>query len=59
MEEMKNAHRFLSENLKERHYSGDKGIDGSIILKRILKKWRMRVLTKFIWLRTGSSDERL
>jgi hypothetical protein len=36
-------------------YLGDKVVDGRILLKWILKKQDMRMWTRFIWHRTGSS----
>jgi hypothetical protein len=33
----------------------DLGIYGRIILKRILKKWYVRIRIRYIWLRIGSS----
>jgi hypothetical protein len=32
----------------------DPGLDGRIILYWILRKWDVRVLTAFIWLRIGT-----
>jgi hypothetical protein len=48
--EMKNAYKILIRNLKERDRLGDVGVDGRIILQRILKKQVMRVWTGLIWL---------
>jgi hypothetical protein len=33
---------------------GRSGIDGRVILKRILKTWDAEPWTEFIWLRTGT-----
>jgi hypothetical protein len=44
------------ENLKERGNQEDLGLDGKIILQRILKKWDRRECAAVIWLRTGTSD---
>jgi hypothetical protein len=37
----------------------DAGVDGRIILKRILEKWVEKALTESIWLRIGTSGELL
>jgi hypothetical protein len=42
---------FRWENLRERDHWGDPGVDGRIIIKRILKKWDVGVWTGLIWLR--------
>jgi hypothetical protein len=34
---------------------GDIGVDGNIILKYILKKYRMRVWSEFYWLNAGNT----
>jgi hypothetical protein len=39
------------ENLKGRDHLGDLGVDGKIILKRILGKQDVRMWTAFIWLK--------
>jgi len=50
-----NAYKILSENLKGKDHFGDRGADGRIILKFILKKQHMGVWTGFIWLRIATS----
>jgi hypothetical protein len=45
--------KFLSEGLKGKDYLEGVGVDGRIILKRILKN------DGFIWLRTGPSGRLL
>jgi len=37
-------------NLKERYHVEDLGVDGRIILNRILKDWNRRAWPGFIWL---------
>jgi hypothetical protein len=44
---------LLSENLKGMDHSKDLGIDGRIILERILEKQGRKLWTGFMWLRTG------
>jgi hypothetical protein len=34
----------------------DMDINERIILKRFLKKWVLKMMTRFIWLRTGTID---
>jgi hypothetical protein len=46
---------FLSDNLKRRNHSEDTGVDGRIILERILSKQIEKTWTGCIWLRIGSS----
>jgi hypothetical protein len=36
---VRDAYRVLVGNPRERDHSEDQGIDGRVILKRILKKW--------------------
>jgi hypothetical protein len=42
---------FWWENLRERDQWGDPGVDGRIILRRILRKWDVGVWTGLSWLR--------
>jgi hypothetical protein len=57
MEEVRNAYKILSDNLKERDHSEDLGIDAKIILEWILGEEGGRVWTGCIWIRTGTSGE--
>ena len=45
---------FLWENLRERDHLGDPGIDVTIILRWIFRKWDRGAWTAFIWLRKGT-----
>jgi hypothetical protein len=54
MGEKTNEYRVLLENLTERDCLYDLGIDGSIILELILKKYVGRAWN---WLRTKTNDE--
>ena len=49
MEERKGLYRVLVGNMRERDHLEDLGVDGSIILKWILKKWDGEARTGFIW----------
>jgi hypothetical protein len=49
--------KFLSQNQKVRDYFVGLVLAGRMILKRILGKQGVRVLTGFMWLMTGSSGE--
>ena len=41
-------------DLRERNHFEDLGVDGSIVLKWILKKWDGEAWTGLIWLRRGT-----
>jgi len=41
-------------NLRERDHSGDPGVDGSIILRWIFRKWDVGVWTGSSWLTIGT-----
>jgi hypothetical protein len=41
-------------NLKERDHLNDEGVDGRIILRWIIRKWDVGVLTGSSWLRKGT-----
>jgi hypothetical protein len=44
------VHRVFVGNMKER----DQGIDGRIMLRRIFRKWHIRIWTASSWLRIGT-----
>jgi len=46
---------FLYKDLKEGDHFEDTGVDGSIILKCIFKKWEWREWTGLSWFCTGVS----
>ena len=50
---------FGGRNLRERDHLGDPGVDGSIILRWILRKWEGVVGTGWSWLRIGTGGGRL
>jgi hypothetical protein len=45
---------FWWKNLRERDHLGDRGVDGRIILRWIVRMWVMVVWTGSIWLRIGT-----
>jgi hypothetical protein len=49
--------KFWQGSLEERDYFEDLGVDGRIILKRILKNWNVEECTEFIWLRLGKRGD--
>jgi hypothetical protein len=50
---------FGGGDLIERDHLEDLGIDGSIILKWIFKKWDRKAWTGLLWLRTGTGGRHL
>jgi len=46
-------------NLRERDHLGDPGVDGRIILRRIVRKCDVEVWTEQSWLRIGTGGEHL
>ena len=40
--------------MRERYHLEDPGVDGRIILRRIYRKWDVRVWTESSWLRIGT-----
>jgi hypothetical protein len=50
---------FWCGNLREGDHWGDSGVDGRIILRRILGKWDVGVWTGLGWLRIGTGGGRL
>jgi len=53
MGERRGVYRFWWGNLRERDDLGDPGVNGSIILRRIFRKWSVGVWTGSNWLRIG------
>jgi hypothetical protein len=49
-------YRVLVENLRESDHSEDPGLDGSIILRWIFRKWDVGIWTGLIWLRNDTGD---
>jgi len=47
---------FWWANLRERDYSGDTGVDGSMILRWLFRKWDEEVWTGSSWLRIGTGS---
>jgi hypothetical protein len=47
--------KFYSKHLKGRDHSEEVGVDGNIILERILGNWGAKVWTGCIWFRIGTS----
>jgi hypothetical protein len=56
MGKMRNACILWFENPEGRGHLENKGVDGRIILERILWKWGGMVWTLCIWYRIGTSD---
>jgi hypothetical protein len=50
---------FWWENLKERDYLRDPGVDGKIILRWIFRKWDVGIWTGSSWLRIGTGGGHL
>jgi hypothetical protein len=46
-------------NLREKDHLGDSGIDGTIILRWIFRKWDVGVWTGSSWLMRGTGDGHL
>jgi len=57
--EEKHIQIFCGGNLKERDHLGDPGVDGSIIIIWIFRKWDVGVWTGSIWLRIGTGGGHL
>jgi len=54
MGERRGVDRVLVGKPEERAHLGDQGVDGRKILRWILKKWHVGVLTGSIWLRVAT-----
>jgi len=52
------TYKILVENLKWRDNLEDLGVNGRMILRRILKEEAARMWTGFIWLKKGYSSEK-
>jgi len=50
---------FWWENLRERDYLEDTGVDGRIILRWIFRKWNVGTWTESIWLMIGTGGGHL
>ena len=48
------AYRILVGKPEGRNHLEDPGVDGRIILRRIIRKWDVGVWTGLIWLRLGT-----
>jgi hypothetical protein len=59
MGENRGVYRVWWGNMRERHILRDPGIDGSIILRWIFRKWDVGVWTGSNWLRIGTGSGRL
>jgi len=53
--EKRNAYRVLVGNMKERANLEDLSVDGTVILKCVLKEHNGMAWSGFIWLKTGKS----
>jgi hypothetical protein len=53
------VYRVLVGNLRERDLWGNPGLDGSIILRWIFRKWDVGVWTESSWPRIGTGGEHL
>ena len=54
MEEGRGVHKVLVGKPKGKRPLGDQDVDGSIILRWILRKWEGVVGTRWSWLRIGT-----
>jgi hypothetical protein len=59
MGERRSLYRVLVRSLRERDHLEDPGIDGSIILRRALRKWDVGLWTGSSWLRIGTGGGHL
>ena len=59
MGERRGVYRVWWGNLRERYHLGDPGLDGKIIIRLILRKWRVGKWTVSKLLRIGTGGEHL
>jgi hypothetical protein len=59
MGEGRGVYRVLVENLRERDHCGDLGVDGMMELRRIFRKWDVRLWTGLSWLKIETGDGHL
>ena len=59
MGERRDENRVLVGNLRESDHLEGPGIDGTIILKRIFRKWGVEAWTGWSWLRIGTGGGHL
>jgi hypothetical protein len=57
--QMTDANKRVLQNLKGMYHLGDPGNSRRTTLQWIIKTWGVRLQTKFIWLRKGSSVDLL
>jgi hypothetical protein len=59
MGEGRDVYRFLVEKPEGKNHWGDPGVDGMIILRRIVGKWDVGVWTGLSWFRIETSGMRM
>jgi hypothetical protein len=57
--ERRGTYRVLVGNLRERNHWAYPGVDGTIILRQIFKKWDVEVWTGLSWLRIQAGSGHL
>jgi hypothetical protein len=57
--EKRRVQGFWWRNLRERDHWGDSGVVGTIILRRIFRKWDVGVWTGLGWLKIETGDRHL
>ena len=59
MEENRGLYGVLGGKLERKNHLGDPGVDGSVILRWIFRKWDVEVWTGPSWLRIGTGGGHL